>query len=197
MPREERPPKNGGKTLTVIHSIEGVQEGQKPPPTRIYLFTHGGRLVDSKVGGDGPVTFSVDSGQDYRVTVGPDLLKDLKAPANLPGALKDATALSQDWLHQLAPQTIDFKIHPPIWICWFPVCINVHGTVRKLLNPGGTPPQYAPLCAGTVQIFQVDLGCTLDRFTVVDLALLKAKLIEKISPMEAVVSQLPHGPGPV
>ncbi len=33
----------------------------------------------------------------------------------------------------------------------------------ELLNPGGSPALYAPICSGTVQIFQVDLGCTLDQ----------------------------------
>src|SRR5207253_5779173 len=78
---------------------------------------------------------------------------------------------------------------PGIWFCWFPVCINVHGTVRKLLNPGGTPPQYAPICTGTVQIFEVDLDCTLDSFTVIELLNLKTKLLGKLSLLSLRVSQ--------
>ena len=97
-----------------------------------------------------------------------------------------ASSLSRDWLRQIHPTTLEFRIFPPIWRCWFPVCINVHGTARKLLNPGGTPSQYAPLCTGTVQIFQVDLGCTLDSFTVIQLETLRTRLIEKVAP---------HNPG--
>ncbi|MEO8969841.1 MAG: hypothetical protein ABI427_20195 [Solirubrobacteraceae bacterium] len=45
-----------------------------------------------------------------------------------------------------------------IYSCWWQTCIFVHGSVRKQTAPG----VYAPICNGTVQIFQVDLGCTLD-----------------------------------
>jgi hypothetical protein len=167
--------------LTVRLSIDGLQEGQKPPEPRVYLFTHNGRLVDSRPVHQGSATFSLDPDRDYRVTVGPNLIRGERAPADLAGALLKASSLSRDWLHQIAPETLEFRVFPPIWRCWFPICINVHGTVRKLLNPGGTPSQYAPLCTGTVQIFQVDLGCTLDSFTVIQLETLKARLIEKVA----------------
>jgi len=186
MPSEERASRGGSRQLTVRLSIEGVQAGQNAPEPRVYLFTHNGRLVDSRPARGDSVTFAIDPGRDYRVTVGPDLVGGDQPPADLAGTLLKASSVSRDWLHQIAPETLEFKVFPPIWRCWFPVCINVHGTVRKLLNPGGTPSQYAPLCTGTVQIFQVDLGCTLDRFTVIQLDTLKARLIEKVAP---------HNPG--
>ena len=137
-------------------------EGQKAPSVRAYLFDRAGRLVDSRPATKS-VTFKVDPRQDYRVTVGPDLLKDEKPPADLAAQLVKSKAVSQDSRAQLAQEVLNFNIHNVIWICWIATCINVHGTVRKLLNPGGTPPQYAPICTGTVQIFEVDLDCTLDR----------------------------------
>jgi hypothetical protein len=166
------PASNGRNTITV-NVVLASQEGQKLPTARAYLFDRVGRLVDSHPVAQA-IRFNVSPTQDYRVTVGPDLLKDGKPPADLTGQLAKAKAVSKD--------ALDFTIHPVIWICWFPTCINVHGTVRKLLNPGGSPAQYAPICTGTVQIFEVALDCTLDSFSVVELFQLKAKLLEKLNP---------------
>src|SRR5205085_11814639 len=82
---------------------------------------------------------------------------------------------------QLAQEVLNFNVHPVIWICCIAICSNVHSTVRKLVNPAGTPPQHAPICTGTVQIFAVDLGCTLDSFTVIEFLKFKSKLLQKLS----------------
>ena len=169
----------GGRTLTV-HVALSAQEGQKVPAARVYLFDRSGRFVDSKPAAKS-VAFDVNPQQDYRVTVGPDVFKDGKPPADLAAQLAQSKSVSQDARAKLAQDVLTFNIHQVIWICWFPTCINVHGTVRKLLNPGGTPAQYAPICTATVQIFQVDLGCTLDSFTVVELFNFKSKLLQKFS----------------
>ena len=168
------------RTIINVNVSLSRQEGQQLPAARAYLFDRAGRLVDSQPVAK-TVTFKVQHDQDYRVTVGPDLLKDGKAPADLAAQLAKANALSKGSRYQLAQDTLDFTIYPPIWICWFPTCINVHGSVRKLLNPGGSPAQYAPICTGTVQIFEVALDCTLDSFTVVELLNLKASLLDKLS----------------
>lgn len=166
-------------SITVNVALSPV-EGQKAPNVRAYLFDRAGRLVDSR-SANKSVTFKADPRQDYRVTVGPDLLKNEKPPADLAAQLVKAKAVSQDSRAQLAQEVLNFNIHQIIWICWIPTCINVHGTVRKLLNPGGTPPQYAPICTGTVQIFEVALDCTLDSFTVIELLNFKSKLLQKLS----------------
>ena len=137
MPSEERASRGGSRQLTVRFSIEGVQSGQSAPELRVYLFTHNGSLVDSRPARGESVTFAIDPGRDYRVTVGPDVMRGEVQPADLAGTLLKASSLSRDWLHQIAPEALEFRTFPPIWRCWFPVCINVHGTVRKLLNPGG------------------------------------------------------------
>lgn len=56
--------------------------------------------------------------------------------------------------------------------------------MKKALPPGGT----VPICVGVVQIFEVDLDCTLDSFTFFDLNSLKLKLIDKLS-VQAVTQQ--------
>ena len=179
---ETRKPTKGGDNLSVTVNVKFLgDDGRKRPTARAYLFDRAGRLLDSQLA-HGATTLKARSGQDYRVTVGPDLIKDGKAPANLAAQLVKARAVSQDSRFQAARHAYDFAVADLVWICWFPTCINVHGTVRKLLNPGGSPPQYAPICTGTVQIFEVALDCTLDSFSVIELLAFKTRLLQRLSP---------------
>jgi predicted HicB family RNase H-like nuclease len=167
-------PNQGRRTVTVNVTLHGQSAGQALPSARAYLFDRAGRLVDSKPAGSDAVKFEVQTNQDYRVTVGPDALgQSKKPPANLAATLAKANAVSQDIRQQAPQKTIAIKVYPNIWICWFPTCINVHGTVTKA-GAGN-------ICVGTVQIFEVDLDCTLDKFTFSDLSALKVKLLEKLS----------------
>ena len=168
------------RTISVQVSLRGQTEGQAAPAARAYLFDRAGRLVESKPIRDDSAKFHVAANQAYRVTVGPELLTEGKpAPANLEGQLAKANALSQGFL-PAGPASAEFKIYPNIWFCWFPTCINVHGTVTN-----GT----YPLCYGTVQIFQVDLGCTLDSFTVIDFLSFKSRLVDQLTASTAAASQ--------
>jgi len=170
-------PKGNGRTIAVQIALRGQTEGQALPPARAYLFDRAGRLVDSKTAGDAQIKFQVAADQAYRVMVGPDLLAQSKeAPANLEARLSKAHAVSQDFVPK-GPPSAELRINPNIWFCWFPTCINVHGTVSKQLTTGG----MATICNGTVQIFQVDLGCSLDSFSVLDLTLFRARLLEKLT----------------
>jgi hypothetical protein len=174
------------RTITVRVAFKGQSEGQALPATRAYLFDRSGRLIQSQLAGVDPVHFDVAADQAYRVTVGPDFpLKGKDAPPNLTTQLGKANALSQDFVPQ-GPDSSVVVVNPNLWICWFPTCINVHGTVSKQSTNGSV----SPICAGTVQIFQVDLGCTLDSFTVIDLRYLRARLIEKLNGSSSVVSQV-------
>jgi hypothetical protein len=160
------------RKISLRIALQGQGEGQAPPTARAYLFDRAGRLVHSALVRGGSVEFETPSNQAYRVTVGPDLLSEGKeAPANLAAQLANAKALSRDFLPG-GPNSAEIKINPNIWFCWFPVCINVHGTVAKA--------GVGSICNGTVQIFQVDLGCTLDNFTFIDLTFFKTRLIEKL-----------------
>ncbi len=161
------------RTVNIQVTLHNPPTGQTLPTTRAYLFDRPGRLVDSKIVTDNTVAFDVASSQDYRVTVGPDLIGNAKeAPANLNAQLGKANSLSQDVV-RTSQETLVFRVYPNIWFCWFPTCINVHGTVQKA--------GVGPICTGTVQIFQVDLGCTLDSFTFYDLSRLRYRLIDKLT----------------
>ena len=169
-----------GRTISVRVALRGQTEGQTLPAARAYLFDRAGRLVDSKPVRQESTEFQVAPDQAYRVTVGPDLLAESKqAPPNLEAQLAQANAVSRDFL-PTGPNSAELRVFPNIWLCWFPTCINVHGTVTNGTNP---------LCTGTVQIFQVDLGCTLDSFTVVEFLSFKAKLLEKLTFPANVVTQ--------
>ena len=162
------------RSVQVQVTLHNPTAGQAPPATRAYLFDRAGRLVDSKPVTDKDIAFDVAPNQDYRVTVGPDLIgKAKEAPPNLVAQLAKASAISQDVLRNAKQDALAFRVYPNIWFCWFPTCINVHGTVQKA--------GVGPICTGTVQIFQVDLGCTLDSFTFFDLSRLRYRLIAKLS----------------
>lgn len=170
------------KNLKVDMSFHGKKEGQELPPRQAYLFDSAGRLVEVHNVTDGPVNFGIQASQRYQVVVGPKLISEGgKAPPDLMAQLTKAGAMRKDYLPELNQDSLVFPIYPPIWLCWWKTCILVHGTVRKLLNPGGTPAQYAPICTGTVQIFQVDLGCTLDKLASFELTSLRDRLVSRLT----------------
>lgn len=178
------------KTITVNVALHGQSEGEALPSTRAYLFDRSGRLIDSKTTGKEPVQFNVATNHAYRVTIGPDLMaKKEEAPPNLIAQLAKANSVTRDFLPN-GPDSAAFVVNPNLWICWLPTCINIHGTVSKQMDSGGA----SPICSGTVQIFQVDLDCTLDSFTVVDLSWLKARLLDKlkVSSSAAMQTSTPH-----
>jgi hypothetical protein len=65
--------------------------------------------------------------------------------------------------------------------CWLQFHVDVHGTVRKLLNPGSTTPEYAPITSGTVQIFRIDFAGTLSRMAVTDVRALRDGVVRAMN----------------
>src|SRR5664279_1757670 len=126
------------KSITVNVKFQGQQKGQELPPARAYLFDRAGRFLDSKLVDGKPLAFSVEAGPRYQFRVGPDLLRDQKTvPADLVAQLEKAKAISQDYIPAIHGDAVAVIVGHLVWPCWiFPTCINVHGTVRKLLNPG-------------------------------------------------------------
>ena len=186
------------KSITVNVKFQGQQKGQELPPARAYLFDRAGRFLDSKLVDGKPLAFSVEAGPRYQFRVGPDLLRDQKTvPADLVAQLEKAKAISQDYIPAIHGDAVAVIVGHLVWPCWiFPTCINVHGTVRKLLNPGSARPVYASICQGTVQIFQVDLECTLDTLAPPFLLTLRDNLVSRLT-----AEQVPHiinpgDPGP-
>ena len=173
------------KTINVNIALHGQADGQVLPTARAYLFDRSDRLLHSKVVSEESIQFNVAATQAYRVTVGPDLLlKENKVPANLASQLAKANSVSRDFLPQ-GPDSASFALNPNLWVCWYPTCINVHGTVTKQMSSGST----SSICAGTVEIFQVDLGCTLDSFTVLDLNSLRFNLVDKLRASSFIATQ--------
>ena len=149
--------------LRVTVTLHNPERSQKVPSLAVYLFGPSGALVKAQPLGKDLVEFGVLDGR-YVVTVGPNFLNDKgQLPPDLAKKLEASRAFSRDYIPALHKNVLEIAIPPQFWLCWFLTCIDVHGTVRKLLNPGSSSPQYAPICSGTVQIFQVDLGCTLDQ----------------------------------
>jgi hypothetical protein len=178
--------KDAGKTgkLVVNVSLPKSEPGKPAPATRVYLFDAADRLVHSEPARE-QVEFSVDLAQRYRVTAGPDLIvKEQPAPPALVQKLAASSAVSQDYLPQRANTNIKLAVDATTVALWLMRCINVHGSVRKLLNPGGSPPQYASICTGTVQVFNIDLACSLDNLTNADLTNLKNTMLSRMLNVE-------------
>jgi hypothetical protein len=191
--------RNVSRTLTVEAPYRGGQ-GEDLPPVRAYLFNRAGNLVDSQRL-DKEATFSVPADARYRVLVGPDVLDDPRhPPVDLQAQLTKARAISRDVV-ATADARVTVPLYKSIVRCWWKTCIFVHGSVRKLLNPGGAIPQYSPICRGLVQIFQVDLGCTLDRIAPPDLIRLRDGLVgalrgERIAEKTIIPSRIIPDPPP-
>ncbi len=140
------------KSITVNVKFRGQQKGQELPQVRAYVFDRTGRFLDSKLVEGKPLAFAVEAGPNYQFRVGPDFLKDQEvAPADLAARLDKAKAITQDYIPAIHGAVLPILVDHLIWPCWiFPTCINVHGTIRKLLNPGSARPAYATICQGTV-----------------------------------------------
>jgi hypothetical protein len=150
----ERTPKG---SLTVDVTLT-AHPGVDTPKARAYLFDRDGKLVDAKAVGASSLKFQLADDRRHRLVVGPDVATVKRSPAEVSAELAHSNAISRDILPQAGVGSITLAIPPSIYRCWWKTCIFVHGSVRKETAPG----VYAPVCTGVVQIFQVDLECTLD-----------------------------------
>lgn len=141
-----------------------LDAGKNRAPVRAYLFDGAGRLTDSAPVRAG-LAFRIDASRRYRVTVGPDLAVDGNVPADAAERLVAAGALSRDVHPEQPLEKVTFRVVESLHLQWLVHCITIHGTVRKHLNPGGTPPAYAPICTGVVQIFTIDFAASLDNLS--------------------------------
>lgn len=151
----ERTPK---RSLTVDVTLRS-QKGVEVPKARVYLFDRDGKLVDSKPVGGGQLKFNLIDERRHRLLVGPDIAVASRNHTDLAVELARSESVSRDVLPKTGLGAITLVIPPSIYRCWWKTCIYIHGSVRKQTAPGVN----APICTGVVQIFQVDLGCTLDK----------------------------------
>ncbi len=171
-------PKASAGSFKVNVVFSGQQKGEDLPPSRAYLFDRSGKLLDSEVVVNGAAAFRVEPKAGQKVMVGPDLYVAGKPPADLEAQLVKSNAVTQDIVPQVVKSGLRVPISNYVWGCWWKTCIVVHGTVRKLLNPGDPNPQYATICNGTVQIFQVDLGCTLDNLASFEVLTFRDRIVD-------------------
>jgi hypothetical protein len=150
----DRSPK---RSLTVDVTLR-PQKGVEAPKARAYLFDRDGALVDSKLVSGGQLKLQLADDRRHRLLVGPDVAMEGRSHADVAAQLARGQAISRDVLPKAGLGAVTLEIPPSIYRCWWQTCIYVHGSVRKQTAPG----VYAPICAGVVQIFQVDLACTLD-----------------------------------
>jgi hypothetical protein len=191
------------RPLKIEVAFYGQEKKEDLPRVRAYLFDRTGQLVASEQVEKGIATLQIEPEKSYRIKVGPDLLVERNdLSSNLALQLAKAKAVTKDVNPQIKLESVRFPIPKPIWYCWWETCVIVHGTVRKLINPGDPQPKYLPICNGIVQIFQVDLGCTLDQMTSFQVLTLRDLLIDKLRGLELSDEKLaiirgPIPPGPM
>ena len=168
--------KKASQTVTVDVTL-APGRGVEQPPARVYLFDQRGNLIQSELITGKPINLGLAGDRLHRLVVGPDLVMAGKSPAELAAELTRARAISQDVNPKHLAESIRLAIPPSIYFCWWETCIYVHGSVRKQTAPG----VFAPICSGVVEIFQVDLGCTLDQLaSFTDLSVWYAVLIDSL-----------------
>lgn len=153
--------KRGPRTPIRIDVAVTPSSDGRTPAVRAYLLDAAGRLVESAPVREG-LEFHVNPSHRYRVTVGPDLATGDVVPADAAGRLVKSAAISQDIYPGRPVESLRFSVTERLANLWLFDCINIHGTVRKLLNPGDPTPAYSPICTGVVQTFTIDLACSLD-----------------------------------
>ncbi|MHB8520534.1 MAG: hypothetical protein ACYDH9_07235 [Limisphaerales bacterium] len=169
------------KLLPVEVSVSTPKD-KKAPEVRVYLFDAAGRLAQS-VPAKAHVELQIDPQQRYRVTVGPDLLhKRETPPADLSQRLVNAGAISRDYLPQQPVSKISVSVEENLSALWLFVCMNIHGRVQKRLNPDSSA--YAPICTGVVQIFTIDLACSLANLSDADLLNIRNQTLARMVGVE-------------
>jgi len=177
-------PKDGNVAKLAVEVQLPTAKNKALPKVRVYLFDSSRRLIQSAPAGKG-VEFEIDPAAAYRVTVGPDLIEDRATPPrDLLSQLRNSGAITRDYspLQPVNRLAIDVLEH--LSLQWFFTCINIHGSVRKLLNAGGTPPTYAPIRTGVVEIFTIDIPCSLGNLGDADLASIKNQTLARLLNVE-------------
>jgi hypothetical protein len=139
-------------------SVELKDLGQQPwPELHVYVFNRAGRLVathplrhDPRQPAGGRVEIDVPMvDEPVTLKIGP--------PVDDPAALEKLSPATKTLRLAAGPAVkVPFEIPAAGWRCWIRVPYLVTGTVTKLESG-----KQAPICAGEVDVFDVDVGCFL------------------------------------
>jgi hypothetical protein len=91
-------------SVTVQLALSFPKDREKPD-VRVYLFDSSERLVESQPAKES-LQFSIDPAKRYRITVGPNLLQQDKAPSDLRARLSKAGSISREFSPRDAGTTI-------------------------------------------------------------------------------------------
>ncbi len=175
-------------------NLHGVEEGEKSPPVKAYLFSSSGELLDSrKVSENGSVTLKTKYGfakqGKYKITVGPDLenTRELKK-----AGARSATIMAK--IGQAA--NIGLDIYRPEWEHWHGYWYTIVGDVKKKINPDADTTIYAPVCTSIVEIYEVDYFGFIQRLPDYILDRFRDKLVRIPEVIDWPHPPLPDPPGP-
>lgn len=131
-----------------------VEQGEKTPEIKAYLFSSSGELLDSRtVTEKGMVTLKTNYGYGdqgkYKITVGP-ALENVKE-------LKKANARSTSITAKIGKAVdVGMSVYRPDWGCWFGYRYDVVGDVKKRIKPEADTTIFQPVCTSIVEIYEVN-----------------------------------------
>ena len=149
--------KNSRKRMTEITvnvDFKGLENSEKRPPAKAYLFSSSGQLLDSKILDEtGKAIFMTDYGFGktgrFRVAIGPETEQVSR--------LQDSRARTQIIHAELGSKVkIPFEVVKPDWICWWPKFNYIMGDVKKKIVADADTTFYAPICNALVEVYEVD-----------------------------------------
>ena len=151
----------------------GPQQWQE---LRVYVFDRAGRVIVSEALKHDPRQPTIGRVEMEVQIVNQPVTIKIGPPVDDPAALERVSPAIRTLRLAAGPTVkVPFEILPAGWRCWLKVPYLVTGTVTKFETG-----KYAPICAGAVDVFDVDIGCFLRmpdvlieriRLSIVDLVL--------------------------
>lgn len=134
--------------------LKGLEQGEKRPVVKVYLFSSSGELLDTgPVNDDGRATLKTGYGFGekgrFKITAGPGLEETR--------LLRKARARSVSVQAVLGERLdVGLDVYRPEWECWYGFRYEVVGDVKKRIQADADTTVYAPVCTSTVEIYEVD-----------------------------------------
>lgn len=143
--------------LSVHVELQGIEEGEDAPPSRVYAFDSAGALVASAPIEKSSATLRLPDEtktQLVRVVAGPEVERPDEVSRQY--LLRHSGYEKRIRLGTEAAAKLDVSLVDPVWRGWFLCSCVVRGRlVQRILLPDGST-QELPICHGRVTICEVD-----------------------------------------
>jgi hypothetical protein len=190
--KSPKSPKERPTTVKVTVTLSEVGASKAWPEMAAYAFARSGRLLAkaplerSQKDSEQAVAIlelGVERGH-IAVKVGPDLEDPVLLGRHDPATKNVLVAAGK-------PALVELELPKPVWICWLKAPYVVTGTVDKVEDG-----HSAPICSGTVDIYDVDIGFCLRRLPDIIIERVRDAFIDVLldpPPVYEIIPEKPHG----